>query len=281
MNTNDEIKEIEDQGVDELIRRPVWEDLPDIDERVKEVLQEGVEEPQADTALDAFIPKIKGLEILKEGVFTVDMEKTINDMFAVIKGMESQLEKLLTINSQLEKDRNDAREMLEELKKERSEFEAKIGRMELEMPTKRELQIEIDQLVEERNSVQPHIRDQKAKIEQMQKTMIDYQRRIGNLEEEKGDALAEINFLESRLNSAAEKIKLNKDEINELKGEKLANREKIKALEEELKAVQDDKYKLLSELKKSKKAVAKLHSAISDRELKAKRSFYQDTDKND
>ncbi len=119
MNTNDEIKEIEDQGVDELIRRPVWEDLPDIDERVKEVLQEGVEEPQADTALDAFIPRIKGLDILKEGVFTVDMEETINDMFAVIKGMESQLERLLTINSQLEKDRNDAREMLEELKKER------------------------------------------------------------------------------------------------------------------------------------------------------------------
>ena len=281
MNADVEIKEEQDQGVDELLRRPVWEDLSDIDERVKEVLQEGIEEREVDKDLDAFMPQIKGLEVLKEGVYAVDMEKTINDMFTVVKAMETQLEKLLSINSQLEKDRNDAKEIVETLKQEKSQLEAKIARMESEMPSQRELQIGIDQMEEERNSVQANIRDQKAKIEKIQKTMIEYQRRIGNLEEEKGDALAEINFLETRLKSASENNKLCNDEINQLKGEKLANTEKIKTLEEELKAALDDRFKLLSELKKSKKAVAEAHSAISDRKLKAKKSFYQSADESD
>ena len=275
MDTTDKSKEKQDQEVDDLIKKPVWENVPDIDERVKQVLREGIAEPQRDIAKEAVMPKIKGLEILKEGVYAIDLEKTINDMFMVMKNMEAQLERVLTINSQLENDRNEAKEIIVELKESKSQLDHKIARMEVELPSKRELQMEIEQLMEERNSVQPRIRDQELKVKKLQEAVIQHQRRIGDLEEEKRDAIAEIEFLEPRLNAAAEKIKSNNKEINELRGEKLAHVEKIKTLEEGLNAALDDKYRFIKELNMSQKAVAELHSAISDKRRQAKRSFYE------
>ena len=277
MDTIDKSKEKQDQEVDDLIKKPAWENLTDIDERVKKVLREGFAEAQPDIAREAVMPRIKGLEILKEGVYAIDLEKTINDMFMVMKSMETQLERVLTINSHLEKDRNEAKEVIVELKESKSQLEDKIARMESELPSKRELQMEIEQLIEERNNMQPQIREQESRVEKIQKTLIQYQSRIGNLEEEKRDAIAEIDFLESRLNTAAEKIKSNNNEINELKGERLAHVEKIKTLEAELTAALDDKYRFINELKMSQKAVGELHSAISERKLQAKRSFYEGT----
>lgn len=279
MDTIDKSKEKQGHEVDDLIKKPVWENLPDLDERVRKVLREGIAEPQPEIAKEAVMPRIKGLEILKEGVYAIDLEKTINDMFMVMKSMETQLERVLTINSHLEKDRNEAKEMIVELKESKSQLEDKIARMEAELPSKRELQMEIEQLIEERNNMQPRIREQESRVKKMQETMIQHQSQIGNLEEEKRDAIAEIDFLESRLNADAEKIRLNNSEINELKGEKLAHVEKIKTLEEGLNAALDDKYRLINELKMSQKAVAELHSAISDKKRQAKRSFYEGTGK--
>ena len=277
MDTIDKSKEKQGHEVDDLIKKPVWENPQDIDERVREVLREGIAEPQPDIAREAVMPRIKGLEILKEGVYAIDLEKTINDMFMVMKNMEAQLERVLTINSHLEKDRNEAKGMIVELKESKSQLEDKIARMEAELPSKRELQMEIEQLIEERDNVQTRIREQESKVKKMQETVIQHQRRVGNLEEEKRDATAEIDFLESRLNAASEKIRLNNFAINELKGEKLAHVEKIKTLEEGLNAALDDKYRFVNELKMSRKAVAELHSAISDKKLQAKKSFYKST----
>lgn len=275
MNATDKLKEKQDYEIDESIRNPVWQNLPDIDERLKEVLQEDTTQSRSDTAQETIMPKIKGLEILKEGVYGVDLEKTVNDMFMVIKNMEAQLEKVLTVNALLEKDLNEAKEMMADLKKAKLRLEATIARMEEEAPSKRELQIEIEQLIEERNNAQTSIHEMKSKIEKMQEAIIQYQKRTGDLEEEKRDVITEITFLESRLNAAAEKIAECENEINVLKGEKLAHVEKIKALEEQLNEALDDKYELINELKKSKKAVTELHSAISDKKLQAKKSFYK------
>jgi chromosome segregation ATPase len=277
MNTDDKLMAKEDHEIDESIKKPTWKNLPNLDERVKEALKGSAEESQADTSRDAVMPRIKGLDILKEGVYTVDLEKTINDMFVVIKSMETQLEKVLTINSHLEKDRNEAKEMVIESNKVRAKLESQIALLEKELPSKRELQMEIEQLVEERNSVQMDINEHTARVDKLQKTVLQCQSRIGNLEEEKGDAIAEINFLESKLNAASEKVKLYSGEIKELKGEKLAHVEKIKILEEDLKEALDDKFRHISELKKSQKAVRELHSAVSDKKLQAKKSFYQGT----
>lgn len=279
MDTTDKSKEKQDQEVDDLIKKPAWENLPDIDERVKQVLREGFAEAQPEIAREAVMPRIKGLEILKEGVYAIDLEKTINDMFMVMKSMETQLERVLTINSHLEKDRNEAKEVVVELKESKSQLEDKIARMEAELPSKRELQMEIEQLIEERNNMEPRIREQESRIKKMQETVFQHQSLIGNLEEEKRDAIAEIDFLEPRLNTAAEKIKSNNSEINELRGEKLAHVEKIKTLEEGLNATLDDKYKLINKLKMSQKAVLELHSAISDKRRQAKKSFYDSATK--
>jgi len=46
-----------------------------------------------------------------------------------------------------------------------------------------------------------------------------------------------------------------------------------------LNAALDDKYRLINELKTSQKAVAGLHSAISDKRRQAKKSFYDSTTK--
>jgi chromosome segregation ATPase len=251
MTTTDTSKEKQDREIDESIQS------------------------RTETVQQTIIPKIKKLETLKQGVYAFDLEKTISDMFMVMKNMEVQLEKVLRINSVLEKDLNEAKEMIAGLKEAKWQLEQTISHMEMEAPSKRELQIEIDQLIEERNDVQTRIRQMGSKIEKLQGVVIDYQKRSGDLEEEKRDFMSEITFLESKLNTATEKTAEYKNAINLLQGEKLAHMEKSKFLEEELNEALDDKYKLMSELKDSRKAVAKLHAALSDKRLQAKKSFYE------
>ncbi len=275
MRPIDTLKKKLDYGTVESIEKSDLKSLPEIDERVKEVLKEDISLERVDETREALIPQIKGLEVLKEGGYAVDLEKTINDMFMVIKKMEAQLEKVLTINALLEKDLRDSKEVISDLMAEKSVMEDTIARMEEDMPSKRELQMEIDHLVEERNNAQKAIRDMKLKNEKIQKSVIRYQERSGTLEEEKSDVITEINFLESRLNAAVEKIGGYERELNVLKGEKLANVEKIKSLEDELNETLDDKYRLVDELKMSKKVMAELRSAISDTKLHAKKSFYK------
>ena len=273
----DKFSENDEKDIGGLIKKPFWEDLPAINERVKEVLQEDVKDSPTETAHETLIPKIKGLETLKESVFSVDLEKTVNDMFAVIKSMEAQLEKVMNINAHLEKDRDDAKEMVTGLKAEKLRLEEKIASMEKDLPSKREMEMEIEQMIDDRNRVQDQFREQKEKISNMQNTILDYHRRFGDLEEEKRDALSDIKYLETRLNTATETIQFNKKMITELKGEKMVQTEKIKTLEEDLKAALDERYSLLNEVKKSKKAIAELHAALSDKKLQAKKSYYQST----
>lgn len=275
MTPIDTIKKKQDDGIDVSIQEPDLKSLPEIDERVKEVLQEDILLAQPDKIKETFIPRIKGLEFLKEGGYAVDLEKTINDMFVVIKKMETQLEKVLTINALLEKDLRDSKEVIADLMAEKSKLEAVVVRMEEEMPSGRELQMELDHLLEERNDAQKIIRDLKLKSQKMQASVTRSQERSGSLEEEKSDVITEINFLESRLNAAVEKIGAYERDLNILKGEKLANDEKIKALEDELNETLDDKYRLTDELKKSQKAIAELHAAVTDKKLQAKKSFYK------
>ena len=275
MTTIDKAREEQDPQIEESTKKPAWKDLPEMDERLREILQEDATPSRTGIAHEAIMSKIKGLETLKRGVHSVDLEKTVNDMFMVMKNMEAQLEEVLSINSVLEKDLNEAKEMIADLKEGKSRLEETVSGMEAEAPPKRELQIEIDQLIEERNSVQGSVHEMNSKVRKLQDAVMEHQRRSGNLGEEKKDLMAEIGFLESRLNTAAEKITLCQSEINVLKGEKLAQVEKVKVLEEELNEALEDKYKLISELKASKKAVAELHSAFSDKKLQAKKSFYK------
>lgn len=220
------------------------------------------------------ISKIEGIELMREGVYNVDLEKTVKEMFLVIQKMETQLERVLSINTFLEKDLNYSRARFSELKAEKSELLAKISRMEMETPSKRELQVELDQILEERNVAEQRIRELTQKGENISKKVIEVQNRIGELEEEKKDAISEINFLESKLNISSKRLAQDKLEINRLNGETLAHREKIKTLEEEITVALGDKYDLLKEFNGSKKVIADLHSALTGKKLQTKKALY-------
>ncbi|HIJ67931.1 MAG TPA: hypothetical protein HPP81_05200 [Deltaproteobacteria bacterium] len=270
------LKEKQDssRGERELIKGPVRKAVSEVEEEVKEVV---VEEASvaSDVAGRSVMPEIKGPDILKEGIYSADLEKTISDMFSTIKNMEVQLERVLNINTHLERDLKASREMIGLLKTEKSQLEKTIAQLENEIPSKRELQIEIDHLVEERNAAQSTIRGMKVKLIDVQKTAVQLQERLAALGEEKQDAISEINFLEARFKTTVEKIKRCESEITLLKGEKLAQMEKMRSLEEELSDALTDKYKLFKELKESKDALAEIGSTLVESKLQAKKSFYK------
>ena len=267
------------QGPDEAAKDPIFNEFSDFSERVKEVLEEDtpaeVSPARMVKSKETLMPKIRGLDILKEGGYEVDFEKTIQDMFAVIKNMETQLEKVMGINDLLEKDLKEANDLNAELKAAKSSLEGRISRMEEEIPSQRELQIENDHLVDERNSAQLIIRDLKLKLEKTQKKVVEHQQRLGSLAEERKDAIQEVHFLESRLNNATQRIRELESQCNELKGEKIAQFEKIQNLDESLGEALDEKYRLHRDLKETKKALSEFHATLADTKLQTKKSYYK------
>lgn len=276
MTTTERLEGRQGQGPDENLQEPVSNDLSGFHDRLNYVLDEELTEKGAAEEVKGFhIPKMRGLEILKEGVYAVDLEKTVQDMFQVIKSMESQLERLLGINALLEKDLKDSKKMIAELRTSKSKLEQEVARMENEIPAKRELQIEVDRLVDERNLAQVSIHELKAKIEKTQERLIQYQKQVGKLDEERRDALSEVDFLESRLNKATQKIGNCEAQIHALRGENLALSEKAKGLQKELTETLDEKYRLIKELKETNEAMNEIRSALTDKKLQAKKSFYK------
>jgi len=270
------------QGPDEAVKEPNFNEFSDFSERVKEVLEEDTPDEVSPARVvkskETLMPKIRGLDILKEGGYEVDFEKTIQDMFAVIKNMEAQLEKVMGINDLLEKDLKEANDLTAELKAAKSQLEDRISRMEEEIPSKRELQIENDHLVDERNSAQLIIRDLKLKLEKTQKKVLQHQQRLGHLAEERKDAMQEVHFLESRLNNATQRIRELESQCNELKGENIAQFEKIKNLDESLSQALDEKYRLHRDLKETKKALSEFNATLAGTKLQTKKSYYKGAD---
>ncbi|KPA14585.1 magnetosomen protein Mad25-1 [Candidatus Magnetomorum sp. HK-1] len=275
-NDLDTYTEISDDSIS------IAQDEPDIMEKVKEAIQDDDLDQDVSTKTESSeetAAKIKGLDLLKEGVYSVDLEKTINDMFSVIKSMESQLHKVLRINELLEKELDDAKQRISSLTKANKSLEQTIARLEEEMPSKRELKIEMEHLVDERNESHTKIRDLKNRLDKVQNSMMQYQRQAHDLGEEKRDIIADVSFLESRLNASNEKVIRYEKEIKSLKGEKLTMISKFNAMEDELKETLEEKYQMIKDLKESKKIMSELHETLSDTKLQAKMSFYKSADR--
>ena len=194
-----------------------------------------------------FLPELKGLEILKEGTYAIDPEKTISNMVAVVKKMEAQLQNALLINSDLEKDLDDAKEMIIDLRAEKADLWNTVARLEEEIPSKRELQMEIEYLIEERSYAQRKIRDLKLKIEEIEKKTAEYKDVISDLKEDKIDSRIGADYLVIKLDSSLEKNKIQMDEIKHLDREKLAKIEKLKILEQEFKKADEQRYRIYRE----------------------------------
>ncbi len=261
---------------DETLKKWDWGSLPNVDEHEQAILRGDMGQLRVDAKAPLMrIPKLKEIELLKAGVYSVDLDKTINDMYMIIKNMETQIESVLRINVLLEKDLKDAKVVIAELSQVKSELEAKIARMQEEIPSKRELQIEIDHSVEERNAAQAAIREYTLKLDNLKKTSVQSQQKNTDLEEQKRDFITEINFYESRLNTAMEKISEYESTINLLNGEKIVQEDKFLTLQQDMNDVLNEKFSLLKELKASRAAISELHSALNTSKLQAKKSFYK------
>ncbi|MBF0257382.1 MAG: hypothetical protein HQK62_00860 [Desulfamplus sp.] len=254
----------------------VIERISDIDVQVKNVLKKS----SARSRPVVEFPRIKELELLKKGMYSIDLEKTINDMFEVMKNMESQLKSVLSINSSLERDLKDSKEIISTLNSRNSELEEELAHIKAELPSKRDLQIEIDYHVDERNKAELEIRELKSKIDKLKQGIERNQQKASNLEEQRSDFLNEINFLEARLNADTENSRYHQREISILKGKIMVGQEKIKSLQSDLKDATDEKYRLMNELKASRSAVRELHSALTSTKLNAKKTFYHTAEQN-
>lgn len=227
----------------------IEEKLSGIDPEVK--AEDGSTIPESDE--EAVLPEIRGLEILKEGTYAVDLDKRISDMLGVIKSMEGQLESVLSQNAYLKNDLDASKEMIFQLSAEKSRLESVISRMEEEIPSKRELQIEIDHLIEERNMAQGSILKLKSDLEKIKKESGHDRERIVSLEEDKKDAIVELDYLESKLNSADKKAKEYEKDLNRLRGERFAHKEKIESLKADLKALLKENYALFEKLNEAER----------------------------
>ncbi|MBT3257276.1 MAG: hypothetical protein HN366_12580 [Deltaproteobacteria bacterium] len=209
--------------------------------------------PESDTMMEetsqAIMSEIRGLEILKEGTYAVDLEKTISDMLGVIKRMEAQLESVLNLNAKLENDLDASKELVVDLNSEKSHLEKNISRMEAEMPSNRELLLEIDELTEERNGAQFSIHTMRSKIGKLQKEIDKNRKQIGSLKEDKKDIILEMDYVEAKLNAALKKKNDYRDETDALRGERLTLMEKMSILESELRETTQEKFRLFQELK--------------------------------
>ncbi len=172
------------------------------------------------------MPEMKVLEYLKDEIGTVDIGKTINGLFVSMQNMDVQLNSVLSINAALEKDIRIFRDTIDRLKAEKSELENTITILREEMPSKRDLQAEIEHLIEERNRAQASILSMKLLVENTQTATHGLKERVVELENEKADLKRDINYFEIKFKAALERLNAYVTEVNVLKGERLSNLEK-------------------------------------------------------
>ncbi|MBF0507268.1 MAG: hypothetical protein HQL09_10595 [Nitrospirae bacterium] len=173
------------------------------------------------------IPEMKVLDYLQNETGTLDVGKTIKDLFVSMQNMDAQLNSVLSINAALEKDIRISKDVIDRLKAERSELENTITVLREEMPSKRDLQVEIGHLIEERNRAQSSIRSMKLFVENAKRETDELKERVAELENEKADLKRDIDYLEIKFRAALEKLNAYEKEVNVLKGERLSNMEKI------------------------------------------------------
>lgn len=198
-----------------------------------------------------YIAEIKGLASLQDATYSVDLEKTVGDMAAIINNMESQLDRVLSINAVLEDDLNTSKQLITELREEKARLAEEIIRLETELPTKREMEMEMEQLVEERSSVQNRIHSYNKELTTMSDTVAELRKQLVQIEMEKNDALAEVNFLESRQGTARQASTNQQNKINQLKAEKVKYQKKIISLQDECQRTMEERYALLRELQEA------------------------------
>jgi len=120
--------------------------------------------------------------------------------------------------------------------------------MQEDMPSKREFQIEIEYLIDERNVAQRKIKDIKEILAKKEKQIEQYKEKISDLEEDKKDYSVETDYLVRKVDVLLENNKTHIAEIKQLNQEKRAAIEKINLLEQELRKVDENSYRIYKDL---------------------------------
>ena len=226
----------------------------------------------------AVLPAIKGVDSLRDVCYSVDLERSVEEMAHIISKMEAQLERVLSLNSVLETDMNTSKEIIANLLSDKEQLAKKIARLEAETPSKREFQMEIDQLIDERTAAQNMIHELNVRYRKLQDSLDEARSKIVRLETEKEDAVSEINFLEARQNATRQQHNGLQSRIDKLKEEKVGYQRKIIALQEECQKVMEDKYTLIKEMQKLKEEVADLRATLTDNRVKVRKDYYDSAD---
>lgn len=206
----------------------------------------------------SLLAEIKGLGTLKDGAYSVDFDNTVENMAHIISNMESQLDQVLSLNAVLKNDLNSCKEIIVENKVEKARLEEAISQLQAQMPSKRELQMEIDQLVDDRSDAQNRIHALNATCTTLTENLSELRKQMAKLAIEKEEAVAEINYLESCQNGVREQNTSLQERINQLKQEKISYQTKVIALQEECQRAMEEKYALVSEIREAQEIIKEL-----------------------
>ncbi|CAM2057486.1 hypothetical protein DSUL_150110 [Desulfovibrionales bacterium] len=219
------------------------------------------------------LPGLQETQRLRECAAEIDFEQTIVDMFEVIQSMESQLSHVLNVNTLMERELVGAKERISNLKQQRDQLQEELGRMKEEMPSKRELQMVVDQLLEERNDAEQQLRNFKRLTKQTTKTLQQKEERITELASERKDFIAEIHFLETRLTTALDKDRQIGERLIVLEGQTMTDRERIQELERDLQLAIEEKFKAAQTLRESRRAMTDLNMRFKEAQVQAHTAF--------
>ena len=221
-------------------------------------------------ATSSLLAEIKGLGTLKDGAYSVDFENTVESMAQIINNMEAQLDQVLSLNSVLKNDLNSCKEIIVESKVERARLESKVNQLRAEMPSKHELQMEIDQLIDDRSNVQNRIHDLNARCNKLTDNLNELNKQISRVEAQNEEAMAEINYLKSSQNVARDQNNSLQERINLLKQEKISYQTKVIALQEECQRAMEEKYSLVSEIRQAQETIKELRAASAGRGIQSR-----------
>jgi len=255
-------QETTDLDMMDALEEEIIEQTNQVEEEVEETTVEITETP---------LPQIKGLDALKENIYAVDLDSTIDNMHQVITNMENQLKNVLRVNASLEKDLHKARERISMLNANELQLKQIIQQLEQEMPSRRELSIELEHISQERNDDQITIRSMGKRIEDLKQTIQEYQDQLHAINEEKNDLLSDVNFMDSTIEVSAKKLSDYKNKIQYLKGIDIAKTSKIKELENKLSASFAEKDALNEKLRESRQTISDLHGAWRNQRDKTNR----------
>ena len=211
----------------------------------------------------SLLAEIRGVGSLKDGAYSVDFENTVESMAHIISNMESQLDQILSLNTELKNDLNSCKEIIVENKLEKVKLEGKINQLQADMPSKRELQMEIDQLVDDRSNAQNRIHELNAHCNKLADSINTLRKQVSQLEVKNEGLVSEINYLESCQNVAREQNNALQERINQLKQEKIGYQTKIISLQEECQRAMEEKYSLVSEFREAQEIIKELRSPLS------------------